>query len=65
MVLKNHIGILLLLIIGANLSEAGRDNCFDRPVCNKWWIPTSAALIVFTIGEAIGWIVYLCFIWGS
>ena len=62
MVLKNHIGIILLLIIGMNSIECFQDDKYNNKHCDKWWTPTGVAFLFFATGEVIGWIVYFFFI---
>ncbi len=57
--LKNHIGILFILIIimyYKHLTSKGSINTF------KWYVPASAALFVFSILEALGWALYYFFV---
>lgn len=55
--LKQHIGILVMLAMAGMLGWAWRDDLRAY----EWFIPLFAALMVWSVGEAVGWAAYYFF----
>ena len=55
---RNHLGILLLLIISFLFSWLVTTESRKR---FKWYIPIASAFVLFIIFEIVNWIIVLCF----
>lgn len=58
MSLLNHIGVLLLFIIVANIIEILKGGFKDT----DWWVPSLAGIAIFLVFEVLYWLIYFFFI---
>lgn len=61
--LKEHIGILILLIMVCNLVEVFNKDPFNNESCPNGYVPTGCAVMIFIIIEMFINVTYFFFIY--